>query len=188
MNFRKYAKRGLLGFSLLAIPVAIRLERPIEAKPTPANQSLLLPKVPVDVRTVRLKNYLASLNSPVRDMAEDFVHAADDNHIDWRLLPSIAVIESSGGKYFKNNNILGWGNGDIPFPTIRAGIHEVAFKLGRLPVYRNKNSYQKLRVYNKNPEYAKAVSKVMTRISPAAELRSVNLLTTRDRQFQYGLN
>jgi hypothetical protein len=103
-------------------------------------------------------------------LAEEFVHAADDNHLDWRLLPSISVIESGGGKAYKNNNIFGWANGEYPFPSIRSGIHEVAYKLGRSPLYRNRDVVGKLRVYNPNEGYVENVVMVMNRISPVVNL------------------
>jgi hypothetical protein len=112
-------------------------------------------------------------------MASDFIQAADDNHLDWRLLPSISVIESGGGKSFKNNNLFGWGNGDLSFPTIRAGIHQVAFKLGRSSLYRNQDSFGKLHYYNPNPEYAVKVVEVMDTISPSRNLVPVHMAHSR---------
>jgi hypothetical protein len=124
-----------------------------------------------DPRAVRLRRFLSKLHCPVAVMSEDFVQAADDNQLDWRLLPSIAVIESSGGKAYKNNNIFGWRNGDEAFPTIRAGLNHVAYKLGRSPLYRSRNSLAKLRLYNPNEEYPGNVMAVMNRISPSANAR-----------------
>ncbi|MGH9693523.1 MAG: hypothetical protein ACRD5Z_05250 [Bryobacteraceae bacterium] len=122
-----------------------------------------------DPRAVRLRRFLSKLHCPVAVMSEDFVHAADDNHLDWRLLPSIAVIESSGGKAYKNNNIFGWRNGDEVFPTVRAGLNHVAYKLGRSPLYRSRSVLGKLRLYNPNEEYPGNVMAVMNRISPVAD-------------------
>jgi hypothetical protein len=122
-----------------------------------------------DPRAVRLRRFLSKLHCPVAVMSEDFVQAADDNHLDWRLLPSIAVIESSGGKAYKNNNIFGWGQGDEVFPTVRAGLSQVAYKLGRSPLYRSRSVLGKLRLYNPNEEYPGNVMAVMNRISPVAD-------------------
>jgi hypothetical protein len=124
-----------------------------------------------DPRTIRLRRFLSKLHCPVATLSEDFVQAADDNQLDWRLLPSIAVIESSGGKAYKNNNIFGWRKGDEVFPTIRAGLNHVAYKLGRSPLYRSRSSLAKLRLYNPNEEYPGNVMAVMNRISPLADLR-----------------
>jgi len=139
-----------------------------------------------DPRTVRLRRFLSKLHCPVAVMSEDFVHAADDNQLDWRLLPSIAVIESSGGKAYKNNNIFGWRNGDEVFPTIRAGLNHVAYKLGRSPLYRSRNSLAKLRLYNPNEEYPGNVMAVMNRISPLADARpSREMVLFRGNEYLY---
>jgi hypothetical protein len=139
-----------------------------------------------DPRAVRLRRFLSKLHCPVAAMSEDFVQAADDNQLDWRLLPSIAVIESSGGKAYKNNNIFGWRNGDEVFPTIRAGLNHVAYKLGRSPLYRSRSSLGKLRLYNPNEEYPGNVMAVMNRISPVAELsRGPEKVLFRQSEYVY---
>ena len=163
-----FSKQLMIVVGLLALPLTIRTDdRPSGIEPRVAEQP-----VPVrpDPRTVRLKRFLSKLHCPVSDMAEDFIHAADDNRLDWRLLPSISVIESGGGKAYRNNNIMGWNQGLQAFPTIRSGIYQVAYKLARSPLYRNENVLGKLRLYNPNEEYAGSVLAVMSRISPAPAL------------------
>jgi hypothetical protein len=104
-------------------------------------------------------------------MAAEFVHAADANRLDWRLLPSISVIESGGGKAYRNNNIFGWNNGLEPFPSLRAGLNLVASRLGHSPLYRNRDLAGKLRIYNPDESYAGKVLDVMNRISPRVNLQ-----------------
>jgi hypothetical protein len=147
------------------------------SKPPTPPRILSLPvpaSSPVDPRTVRLKKYFSRLHCPVKDLAEDFVRAADLNHLDWRLLPSISVVESGGGKSYRHNNIFGWNNGEQPFASIRAGIEVVASKLGRSPLYRNRDVAGKLRVYNPDEVYVQNVITVMNRIAPeGTTIRSV---------------
>lgn len=139
-----------------------------------------------DPRTARLRRFLSKLHCPVAVMSEDFVRAADDNQLDWRLLPSIAVIESSGGKAYRNNNIFGWRNGDQYFPTIRAGLNHVAYKLGRSPLYRSRSSLAKLRLYNPNEAYPGNVMAVMNRISPVVNLgRRPEAVIFRQNEYLY---
>jgi hypothetical protein len=153
--------------SVLAVPVTtVRIDH---AAPVRATELQPEPVVR-DVRMIRLRQFMSKLHCPIRDMAEDFVHAADDNNLDWRLLPSISIIESGGGKAYKNNNVFGWGNGDRIFPTIRAGIHQVAFKLGKSALYRNLSTSDKLRLYNPYEDYPGRVEDVMERISPVENL------------------
>ncbi len=174
---------------LLILPLTSRVEKAASAEPVPL-------KAPVpakageseatsDPRTVRLRRFFTNLHCPVLGMAEDFVHAADDNHLDWRLLPSISVIESGGGKAYRNNNIFGWNNGLQPFPSIRAGLNLVAFKLGQSPLYRNQNLFGKLRLYNPDASYTYKVIEVMNRISPAADVSSAEHLVRRQNEYVY---
>lgn len=132
--------------------------------------------------------FFSSLRCPVLGLAEEFVHAADDNHLDWRLLPSISVIESGGGKAFRNNNIFGWDNGNQMFPTIRAGLNTVAFKLGKSTLYRNRDVRGKLRLYNPDESYAGKVLSVMNRISPVVNLKPVQRLVQSQNEYVYVTN
>jgi hypothetical protein len=140
-----------------------------------------------DLRTVRLKKFLIKLRCPVANLSEEFIRAADDNHLDWRLLPSIAIIESGGGKAYirEKNNIFGWGGGEIYFPTVRAGLHHVAHELGRGSLYRRHNSLGKLHLYNPDENYAQQVMAVMRRISPVVKLRSTPELVQKDGEYVY---
>jgi flagellum-specific peptidoglycan hydrolase FlgJ len=166
------SKHLFMAASLLAAPVSMQFERPANAHPVrkPAEQ----PEKSEDPRTARLREFFCALRCPVKELAEDFVQAADDNHLDWRLLPSISVIESGGGKAFKNNNLFGWNNGEAPFITVRTGIHEVAFQLGKSARYRNQDVGGKLRFYNPDPEYAGKVVGVMQMISKTEQLVPVS--------------
>jgi hypothetical protein len=181
-----YSKQLVLLLGLFALPITSRLEKVAICKPLPPPRHPQ-PADP-DPRAVRLKNFLARLHCPVTYLAEDFIHAADENHLDWRLLPSISIIESSGGKAYKNNNIFGWDQGEQLFPTIRAGINEVAFKLGRSPLYRNRDSAGKLRVYNPDESYAGLVTAVMNRISPVENLTPVRRVIRQQNEFVYSTN
>ncbi len=185
-------KQMIVAFGLVALPLTMRLEKVASAKPVPPKPASQLqpaaPAPPADPRTVRLKKFFSGLHCPVVNLADDFVQAADENHLDWRLLPSISVIESGGGKAYRNNNIFGWNQGLQPFATIRSGIQEVAFKLGRSPLYRNRDVPGKLRIYNPNAAYAGNVMTVMNRISPVVQIRPVQQRLIRQQTFAYQNN
>ncbi len=175
------SKQLTLALGLLALPVTMRLDK----APKPLPPAKPPQPMPPDARTVRLKRFFAKLHCPITYLADDFVHAADDNHLDWRLLPSISVIESGGGKAYRNNNVFGWNKGDTLFPSIRAGLNEVAYKLGRSPLYRNRDVVGKLRLYNPDESYAGSVVRVMNRISPVANLQPVRQSPRPQTQFAY---
>lgn len=136
--------------------------------------ALAVPKVPVsnpyvteppclpDARVARLESFLASYQSPIAPLAADFIAAADLHDLDWRLLPSIAMVESSGGKYFANNNIFGWDSCRTGFASVRDGIYAVAARLANSELYRGKEIAQILRVYNPAPDYHTRVTRFMT--------------------------
>jgi hypothetical protein len=122
-----------------------------------------------DPRLHRLKQFFAERDCPLRDAAADFLVAADQNALDWRLLPSISIIESSGGKDYRNNNVFGWDSCHESFPSVRAGIHFVANKLAKSDRYKDKSLDRKLQTYNPNPEYpvkVKAVMRALARNAP----------------------
>ncbi len=179
-------KQLILVLGLLALPLTVRTE----SRPTLIEHISRSQPDPVspDPRTVRLKKFLVKLHCPVFDLADDFVQAADENQLDWRLLPSISVIESGGGKAYRNNNIFGWNQGLQVFPTIRSGIHTVAFKLAKSRLYRNRDIVGKLRLYNPYANYAESVMSVMNRISPAANLKPVWTLMRTPHEFAYVTN
>jgi hypothetical protein len=175
------SKRFTIVAGLVALPVTARLETTPAAKHVPAKE----PEKPLkpDLRTIRLQKFFTKLHCPVLNLSEDFIHAADDNHLDWRLLPSISVIESGGGKSYRNNNLFGWG--DQTFPTLRAGLNLVAYKLARSPLYRNRDVAGKLRIYNPDASYPQKVIEVMNRISPVVDLRPAERIFRRQNEYVY---
>ena len=182
------SKQIAVAVGLIALPATVKLEKITAAVPaaTPVAQPTVQAALPTpDPRTDRLRKYFRRLRCPVSYLAEDFVQAADDNHLDWRLLPSISVIESGGGKEYRNNNIFGWANGDHLFPTLRSAINEVAFKLGKSPMYRNRDIDAKLRIYNPDDAYAGNVQAVMNQISPVVNLKRASRIVKRTNQFAY---
>ncbi len=122
-----------------------------------------IPKVTLDhdPRLRRLQEFFARRDCPLQEAAADFLIAADRNALDWRLLPSISIIESSGGKDYKNNNVFGWDSCRESFTSVREGIHFVAGQLANSKLYKDKNLERKLSTYNPLPDYPRRVKAVM---------------------------
>lgn len=116
---------------------------------------------PGDPRLQRLEQFFAERDCPLREAAADFLVAADRNDLDWRLLPSISIIESSGGKDYTNNNVFGWDSCRERFSSVREGIHYVAAQLANSKRYKDKSLDWKLRTYNPVPGYSMRVKAVM---------------------------
>ena len=119
-----------------------------------------------DPRLLRLQQFFEKRDCPLRELAADFLAAADLNALDWRLLPSISMIESSGGKDYRNNNVFGWDSCRESFTSVSAGIQYVAAQLARSDLYRNKTLDAKLKTYNPNPGYVGKVKAVMRVLGP----------------------
>jgi len=128
-----------------------------------------------DPRLVRLEKYFEEKQCPVKPLAREFVAAADRHQLDWRLLPSIAVVESSGGKAFHNNNIFGWDNGDHRFVSVKESIHTVAERLANSRHYRNKPLDKILTTYNPVPGYQKRVTDVMEDLGPIRSTKPLKI-------------
>ena len=124
-----------------------------------------------DPRLQMLQQYFADRDCPLQDSAADFLIAADNNALDWRLLPSISMIESSGGKDYRNNNVFGWDSCRESFSSVQAGIHFVASRLANSKLYRNKDVDQKLLTYNPQPDYRHRVKAVMRALGPEGRPR-----------------
>ena len=171
------SRRLLVAACLVVLPLSVQLERAASVNSISKPDTLSKPithAVAVDPRATRLRTFFSKLHCPVIDMTEDFIRAADENHLDWRLLPGISVIESSGGKVYINNNIFGWGlGGPLPFPSIRAGLNLVAYKLGNSSLYKDRDVLGKLKLYNPDERYPYRVISVMKRISPVVDLASL---------------
>jgi hypothetical protein len=64
-----------------------------------------------DARTVLLKKFFSRYGSPLAAHADFIVYQADKYRIDYRLIPSIAMQESTGCKFIPDNSFNCWGYG-----------------------------------------------------------------------------
>ncbi len=150
------------GLALFAGIVSLPAPGSQHAEHTPAPQ-----RRRSEARLERLKAFFGKQDCPAKDYSGDFIAAAERYDLDWRLLPSISYLESTGGKAAKNNNLFGWNSGQTGFKSAAASIHEVGRRLARSHLYRSKNLDQLLATYNPTGDYAEKVKSVMRQIAPA---------------------
>jgi len=143
-------RKALLVGGLLGLPAVVGMSHEV-------------PKAAVenDPRLHRLQEFFSRRDCPLRDAAADFLIAADRNDLDWRLLPSISIIESSGGKDYRKNNVFGWDSCREGFTSVREGIHFVADQLANSKRYKDKTLDNKLSTYNPVADYPRRVKAVM---------------------------
>ena len=127
-----------------------------------------------DLRESILRKFLKERHCPAQEFAEVFVAEADAFDLDWRLLPSLAMVESGGGRTAKGNNLFGWANGKIAFNSIGDAIHTVASTLAHGRAYSGKDLTAKLATYNRGTDYPAMVKEIMRQISPQVQVASAD--------------
>jgi hypothetical protein len=126
----------------------------------------------LDIRGAVLRKFLHENRCPDEDYAEMFVAEADTHGLDWRLLPSISLVESGGGRTARANNLFGWANGRAAFRGFGEAIHDVAVSLSSARPYIGKDTRGKLAAYNtENPDYSAIVMSIMNQISPRPQVQ-----------------
>ena len=58
------------------------------------------------------------------------------------------MVETSGGKHGRPNNVFGWNSGRTGFKTVEAGIQYVASRFALSPIYRGRTALGILAAYN----------------------------------------
>jgi hypothetical protein len=154
---KKISSRVVIFAGLVSLPLAV--------------SPRLGPSIPAadyrnDPRLERLRAFFAKLDCPAWKYAATFLEAADDYALDWRLLPSLSYVESTGGKAARNNNMFGWDSGRARFSSPVAAIHLTGFRLAHSMTYKDKDLDALLMTYNPTQEYVAKVKSVMRRIAP----------------------
>jgi len=137
-----------------------------------ADQDVTKMRKKFDLREAILRKFFRENNCPAENYASIFVQEADAHGLDWRLLPSLSIIETGGGKHAAGNNLFGWANGKTSFDSVSAAIHHVATFLEIGKAYRGKDLDGKLMTYNKRPDYRSMVTGVMRQIAPNAQVET----------------
>ena len=97
------------------------------------NKALALEVEAKKAKAEAIDAYFAERNMPLKGVGMKMVEEAEKNNLDWRLLPAIAVRESTGGKNECKrvpNNAFGWGSCKIGFESNEQAIETVAKNLG----------------------------------------------------------
>ncbi len=119
-----------------------------------------------------INSYYRERSMPLAGQGMNFVLVSEKYGLDWRLLPAIAIRESSGGKAACYNNPFGWGSCKIKFKNYNEAMESVGRNLGGANpntsrYYAGNSSKQKLYYYNGTvmPTYPDEVLDIMSKIS-----------------------
>jgi hypothetical protein len=142
----------------------------IAAATMQAEQDVTKMRKKFDLREAILRKFFRDNHCPAENFAGIFIQEADEHGLDWRLLPSLSVIETGGGRHAPGNNLFGWANGKTTFDSFTAAIHHVATFLEVGKPYKGKDLDGKLLTYNKRPAFRDTVTDMMRQIAPSQEL------------------
>lgn len=118
-----------------------------------------------DERLRQIQQFFKRHACPVESFAHEFLAAADRYGLDWRLLPSLAFIESRGGHTGQGNNVFGWGR--VRFESVTDAIHSVARDLTQSRLYQGKTLDEKLKTFNPITGFIDHVHRIMGQIGTA---------------------
>ncbi len=104
-------------------------------------------------RAEKIDAYFAQRNMPLEGYGAKMIAEAEKNNIDWRLVPAIAIKESTGGKFACNYNPFGWASCRVKFRSWDSAIETVAHNLGgnnpaTARYYKGTTTEEKLYHYN----------------------------------------
>ncbi len=152
ISFEQHSKTGNMGISAI--------DREIEGRKAKAEA---------------IDTYFKDHGMPLAGTGMKMVLEAEKNDLDWRLLPAIAVRESTGGKFACKKvtfSSFGWGSCKINFKSHDHAIETVARNLGgnnpkTSHHYDEKTTKEILQAYNPPsivPRYAEQVMSIMESI------------------------
>ncbi|MEK7563954.1 MAG: hypothetical protein AAB510_00055 [Patescibacteria group bacterium] len=144
-----------------------------------------------DLKAKAIDAYFEDRNMPLKGVGKKMVEEAEKNDLDYRLLPAIAVRESTGGRHaciMVPNNPFGWGSCKIGFSSNDKAIETVARNLGGNNPntdhhYANKTTKEILQKYNPPsivPKYAEQVMGIMDVIGAAEITLNTNVVAIND--------
>ncbi|MEK7569634.1 MAG: hypothetical protein AAB500_01970 [Patescibacteria group bacterium] len=126
-------------------------------------------------KATAIDRYFRVRSMPLAGLGMKMVLEAERNDLDWRLIPAIAIRESTGGKYEckkVENNPFGWNSCKTGFDSYDHAIEIVAMNLsGSNPntrkAYAGKSTEGILKAYNPPhivANYASQVMRIMNKI------------------------
>ncbi len=157
-------------------PIVLGEKKNTKAEVPPVlNQEADILAKTIEIRGKAIDAYFRAFDMPLFGTGQLFAEAAEKYKLDWRLLPAIAVRESTGGKFAckgEKFNPFGWASCKVGFSSYQEAIDTVAKNLaGRnsatAKYYLGKDTKGILLAYNPPsivPKYSSQVMYIMKQI------------------------
>lgn len=123
-----------------------------------------------EAKAAKIDAYYAKYDLPLAGHGMHMVLVAEKHDLDWRLLPAIAMRESTGGKFACKNNPFGFGSCKIGYESFDEAIDMVGSHIGGAnprtsKYYAGKDTLGILKTYNTViPTYSKEILSIMSKI------------------------
>lgn len=124
------------------------------------------------IKKLAVKKILDRYDSPLSEASDSFIDTCSTFDLDCYLLPSIAGLESTFGRFIYPNsyNPFGWGRGYIMFGSWDEGIHEVGKGLHDNYIGNGANSVEQIApIYSESPTWAPRVRYFMNKFQKEQE-------------------
>lgn len=124
------------------------------------------------IKKLAIKKVLDRYSAPLTDSTDSFIKTCSTFDLDCYLLPSIAGLESTFGKFIYPNsyNPFGWGRGYIMFNSWDEGIYEVGKGLHENYIGKGANSVEQIApIYSESPTWAPRVRYFMNEFQKEQE-------------------
>jgi hypothetical protein len=164
---------------MMVLPGSSLAVKDVSLSPS-VSSAVVIEKSKEDVRKERaeaVNKYYKDHDAPLEGKGLQFVLVAEKYGLDWRLLPAIAMRESTGGKFACKNNPFGWGSCRLSgFKSYDEAIETVGKHLGGAApttarYYAGNSTEEKLYHYNDKvePGYKDEVLAIMNSIERRLE-------------------
>lgn len=162
----------LLLLIVLAVPHTVLAQKEAGAsasmKPVVQETAELERHIDTSVKRSVIQEVLASYNSPLVDETDTFLEVCTKYDIDCYLLPSIAGVESTFGRFTLSgsHNPFGWGGGLIIFDTWEEAIDAVGRGLSERYYSKGADTIESIGpIYAGSPTWAQKVTYFHNRFS-----------------------
>jgi hypothetical protein len=158
--------RGLVAFAALPLIATTTADVPsarLISIPVFVSQPAPMAASKLDPRIDRLERFFRVYHCPSPHHTSEYLRAADDYGLDYRLLPAVSIRETLCGKATRRENNH-WGFHQESFPSIEVGIDFLARRLSQHRLYKGKTIHDKLFAYNPLPAYPEEVKRIMLQI------------------------
>lgn len=160
----------IVAIPVRAVPVAGNSATLISSNNIPADK--LSPQKEHFIKKKAIRAVMDRYNSPMAESLEGFMNTCVKYDLNCYLLPSIAVLESTFGKFIypHSYNAFGWGGGYIMFKNWDEGIDAVGKGLRENYINKGASSIEQIgKIYSESPTWSPRIRVIQSQFEKEEE-------------------